>query len=54
MRRRLCAVCGAVTKNRARYRLILYNPHQRELPVCRYCLEDFMLMGSKKFQAVKM
>ena len=52
--KRLCAVCGSITKNKARYRLILYNPHQRELPVCRYCLEDFVLMGSRKFQAVKL
>jgi len=48
-----CKVCGDITGNKASHLLIRYNPHERHLPVCRFCLEDFELLGSKKWQVEK-
>jgi hypothetical protein len=48
-----CKLCYAFTHNRADY-VVTFGNEERELCVCKWCLQDLMLLGFKANKVVRL
>jgi hypothetical protein len=48
-----CKLCYAFTHNRADY-VVTFGNEERELCVCKWCLQDLMLLGFKANKVMRL
>jgi len=48
-----CMLCWSFTRHEADY-VVTFGHNDRELKVCRYCIEDLTLLGFKANQIVRL
>jgi len=50
---RLCMLCGSISHNKADF-LVSFGSENRLLRLCKWCMQDFTLLGVKLNQIVRL